>query len=152
MLTSGQVDRGEKNPGKPSLALIAIRPGALQDSLVALMTTMPQVNALLIAEDATSARRTMAHHHPALVVIEAGLPAPAGSAADRRHPTKEILAECPWARYIVLADDVEQQRAAESAGADVALIVGFQAAQFTAAVEEVLAREKETESHGKAKN
>ena len=152
MLANGQVDRGETNPRKPSLALIAIRPGTLQDSLVALMSTMPQVNAVLIAEDATSARRTMAHHRPALVVIEAGLPAPAGSEADRRPPIKEILAECPWARCIVLADDVEQQRAAESAGADVALVVGFQAARFTAAVEEVLAQEKEKESDGEGRN
>jgi hypothetical protein len=94
----------------------------------------------------------MVHHRPALVVIEAGLPAPAGSEADWRHPIQEMLAECPWARYIVLADDVEQQRTAESAGADVALIVGFQAARFTAAVEEVLAREKEKGSDGKANN
>jgi DNA-binding NarL/FixJ family response regulator len=145
MLTSGQVDQGETNPRKPSLALIAIRPGDLQDSLVALMTTMPQVNAVLIAEDAAAARRTMAHHRPSLVVIEAGLPADQGYDA-----TKEILTECTWARCIVLADDVEQQRAAESAGADVALIVGFQATRFTAAVEEVLAREKEEESKGNA--
>ena len=140
MLANGQVDRGETNSRRPSLALIAIRPGALQDSLVALMTTMPQVNAVLIAEDVTAARRTIAHHRPALVVIEAGLPTDQGYDA-----TKEILAECPWARCIVLADDVEQQRAAESAGADVALIVGFQAARFTAAVEKVLAREKESD-------
>jgi DNA-binding NarL/FixJ family response regulator len=123
------------------LALIAIRPGNLQDSLVALMTTMPQVSAVLIAEDAVAARRTMVHHRPALVVIEAGLP-PAG----RQAPIKEILAECPWARCIVLADHVEQQRAADSAGADVVLILGFQAARFTAAVEETLARGKEKES------
>ena len=119
-----------------TLALIAARPGDLQDSLVALMTTMQQVNAVLIAEDAASALRTMAQHRPALVVIETDLPA-----EERRDPIKEIVAECPWARCIVLVDNVEQQRAAESAGADVALVVGFQAARFTAAVEEVLARE-----------
>jgi DNA-binding NarL/FixJ family response regulator len=120
---------------RPSLALIAARPGSLQDSLVALMTTMPQVNAVLIAEDTESARRTMAHHRPALVVIEMDLPPAKGTAL-----VKEIKTEFQGARCIALAGNGEQQRQAESAGADAVLIVGFSAARFIAAVEEVLSR------------
>ena len=123
---------------RPTLALIATRPGALQDSLVALMTTMPQVNAVLIAEDAAAVLRTMAQHRPALVVLEMDL-----SAEERLAPLQEIRAKWPMTRCLALADDVEQQREAESAGADVVLIVGFPAARFIAAIEELLSR-KET--------
>ena len=123
---------------RPTLALIATRPGPLQDSLVALMTTMHQVNAVLIAEDAASALRTMARHRPALVVIETDLPA-----EERQDPIKEIVAECPWTRCIALADDIEQQREAESAGADVVLIAGFPPARFIAAIEGMLSHGKE---------
>ena len=123
---------------RPTLALIATRPGSLQDSLVALMTTMPEVNAVLIAEDAASALRTVAQHRPALVVIEVGLPAEAGLS-----PLQEIRARWPMTRCLALADDVEQQREAESAGIKVVLIVGFSAAQFTAAIEGLLSREEE---------
>ena len=122
---------------RPTLALIATRPGSLQDSLVALMTTMHQVNAVLIAEDAASALRTMAHHRPALIVIETGLPTQAS-----RDPIEQIVTGCPWARCIALADDTEQQRQAEAAGADAVLIVGFPAARFIAAVEELLSCEE----------
>jgi DNA-binding NarL/FixJ family response regulator len=124
----------------PTLALIAARPGPLQDSLVALMTTMPQVNVVLIAEDATSALRTMARHRPALVVLETNLPAEESCA-----PLQEIKAEWPSTECIALADDVEQQRQALSAGADVALIVGFPATWFIAAIEELLSRKEKGE-------
>ena len=120
----------------PTLALIAARPGPLQDSLVALMTTMPQVNVVLIAEDATSTLRTMARHRPALVVLETSLAAEEGCV-----PLQEIKAEWPTTECIALAGDVEQERQATSAGADVVLIVGFPAAEFIAAIEGLLSRE-----------
>jgi DNA-binding NarL/FixJ family response regulator len=125
---------------RPTLALIATRPGALQDSLVALMTTMPQVNAVLIAEDAASALRTMAQHRPALVVLEMDL-----SAEERLAPLQEIRAKWPMTRCLALADDVEQQREAVSADADVVLIVGFPATRFIAAIEELLSRKEKGE-------
>jgi DNA-binding NarL/FixJ family response regulator len=123
---------------RPTLALIAARPGSLQDSLVALMTTMPQVNAVLIAEDAASALRTMAQHRPALVVLEMDLRTEEGLT-----PLQEIGTRWPSAWCIVLVDDIEQQREAESAGANEVLIAGFPAAQFIAAIEGLLSREEE---------
>jgi DNA-binding NarL/FixJ family response regulator len=128
---------GETMPMRPTLALIATRPGSLQDSLVALMTTMHQVNAVLIAEDGASALRTMAQHRPALVVLELDLP------AEERHAVlNEIKTRWPLTRCIALAEDIEQRREAESAGADVVLIKGFPAAGFIAAIEELLSREE----------
>ena len=121
----------------PTLALIASRPGPLLDSLVALMTTMDQVNAVLIAEDGASALRMIAQHRPALVVIETDLPTDEGHVLLR-----EIRARWPQTRCIALVEDIEQQQEAESAGADEALIVGFPPARFIAAIEELLSPEE----------
>ena len=123
---------------KPKLALIAASPGSLQDSLVALMTTMPQVNAVLIAENAASTLRTMAQHRPALVVLEMDLPA-----EEEYIPLQEIKRRWPATRCIALADDIAQQQKADSAGADVVLIVGFPADRFISAIEEALSHQQE---------
>ena len=122
---------------RPTLALIATRPGPLLDSLVALMTTMDQVNAVLIAEDGASALRMMAQHRPALVVIETDLPTEEGHV-----PLQEIKTRWPQTRCIGLVEDIEQQQETKSAGADVVLIVGFPPARFIAAVEELLSPEE----------
>ena len=121
----------------PTLALIAARPGDLQDGLVALMTTMPQVSAVLIAEDAPSVLRTMARHRPALVVLEMDLPA-----EEWLAPLQEIRTRWPLTRCIALADDVQGQQEAQSAGADVVLIVGFPAAKLIAAIEGLLSQQE----------
>ena len=122
---------------RPTLALIATRPGPLLDSLVALMTTMDQVNAVLIAEDGASALRMMAQHRPALVVIEMNLPA-----GEMHAVLGEIKTRWPLTRCIALVEDIGQQQEAESVGADVVLIAGFPPARFIAAVEELLSPEE----------
>ena len=101
------------------------------------MTTMHQVNAVLIAEDGASALRMMAQHRPALVVLETDLP------AEERHAVlDEIKSRWPLTRCIALAEDIEQQQEAESSSADVVLIKGFPADRFIAAIEELLSREE----------
>ena len=121
---------------RSTLALIAIRPGSLQDSLVALMTTMHQVTSVLIAEDAASALRTAAQHRPALVVLEMDL------GAEETHAVlKGIKSRWPLTGCIAVADDARQKQEAEAAGADVALIKGFAAATFLATVEGLLSEE-----------
>ena len=128
----------------PILALIASRPGDMQDSLVALMTTMPQVSAVLIAEDAPTALRTMARHRPALVVIETQL-----EAQESCVPLREIKAGWASTACVALAADVEQQRQARSAGADVVLIGGFPPSALIAAIEELLSPPGDSPRAGK---
>jgi len=125
--------KGKTMAMTPTLALIAIRPGSLQESVVALMTTMRRVNAVLIAEDAAAVLQLVAKHRPALVVIETHL-----STTEKQVTLHEIKARWPTTRCIALAEDVRQQQQAESAGADAVLIVGFPAAELIAAIEELL--------------
>ena len=132
-------DRGdvEKTVAKPTLALIATRPGSLQDSLVALMSTMHQVQAVLVAEDLASALRLIARHRPTLVTLEMDL-----SGEETHAALEQIKARWPSARCIALADDVQQQREAEAAGADIVLLKGFPAAKLIAAIEGLLSQEE----------
>ena len=130
----------EQTATKPTLALIATRPGPLQNGLVALMTTMPQVNAVIVAEEAASALRMIADHLPTLVLLEMALPGE-GTATL----LKQIKATWPLTRCIVLANDVRQQQEAEAAGADVVLLKGFPAARLIAAIERLLSDEEEGE-------
>ena len=75
----------------------------------------------------------MAQHRPALVVLETNLP------AEERHAVlDEIKTRWPLTLCIALAEDIEQQREAESAGVDVVLIAGFPAARFIAAIKGLL--------------
>jgi DNA-binding NarL/FixJ family response regulator len=119
-----------------TLALIAIRPGSLQDSVVALMTTMQQVNSVLIAEDAASALRTAAQHRPALVVLEMNL-----GGEETPAVLKEIKSRWLRTGCIAVADGARQKQEAELAGADAVLIKGFTAATFLATVEGLLSGE-----------
>jgi DNA-binding NarL/FixJ family response regulator len=123
---------------KPALALIVTGPGSLQKGLVAMLTTVPQIQAVLVAEEAYAALRMIADHLPALVLLDMVL---AGSEAGA--VLNEIKATWPSTHCIILADDVRQQQEAEAAGADAVLIKGFLAAKLVATVEGLLSREKE---------
>jgi DNA-binding NarL/FixJ family response regulator len=133
----GDRENVEKTVAKPTLALIATRPGPLQNGLVALMTTMPQVNAVIVAEEAVSALRMIAEHLPTLVLLEMALPG-----EETRTVLKQIKAAWPLTRCIVLANDVRQQQEAKAAGADVVLLKGFSAAKLIATVEELLSQKE----------
>ena len=122
---------------KPTLALIVAQAGSLQSSLLALMTTMPQVNAVILAEKARLALRMIDEHRPALVLVDMGL-----LGDDARTVLKQIKTGWPLTRCIVLADDVRQQQDAQAVGTDVVLIKGFPAAKFIAAIEGLLLQEE----------
>ena len=59
---------------KPFLALIAVVPSTLQNGLMALMTTTPQISAVLVAEEASLVLRIVKDHRPALIVLDMDFP------------------------------------------------------------------------------
>jgi DNA-binding NarL/FixJ family response regulator len=127
---------------KPTLALLVTGPGSLQNGLLAMMTTIPQIQAVLVAEEASRALRMIADHRPALVLLDTMLPGNEAGAV-----LKEIKTRWPSTRCIILADDVQQQREAKAAGADAVLIKGFPAAKLTATIEGLLSREEKGGAH-----
>lgn len=113
--------------------LIVTRSGRLQKALHALLSAVPQVVSIAQTDDVASALQLGAEHPPALVLLNGDLwrdRAPIG--------LTEIRAQLPDARFLVLADTIAQQRAAENAGADVVLLKGTPASELLATIEAYL--------------
>jgi DNA-binding NarL/FixJ family response regulator len=120
-------------------ALIVDRPDALRSGLQALMATILSIEIVGVASDVAEAQGTISQRCPDLLLLDASLP---GGEAPLAIQTLRIA--CPQTRCVVLADDVEQQQAAESAGADVVLLKGVPAAKLVATIEDMLAGQAAT--------
>jgi two-component system response regulator DevR len=115
-------------------AVIVAEPGRFRDSLRALLTATPHIDAVNQADDAASALRTIAQDHATLILLDGSLPGDEVGAVVR-----EIRAERPQVRCIVLADNARQQREAKVAGADAVLLKGFPTAELFQTVDRLLA-------------
>ena len=121
---------------KPTLALVITQQGTLQNGLLALLTSIPQISAVLVAEDASSGLRMLKDHRPTLVLLDMDLPE-----ADGQTILKQIESQGPGIRCIALTDSVQQKQAAETLEADIVLFKGFQAAKLIAVTEELLSQQ-----------
>jgi DNA-binding NarL/FixJ family response regulator len=121
---------------KSVLALVVSSPGALQNGLLALMTTVPQISAILVADDVNSTLRMVENHQPALVILDI-------SAPDMQDVIKQIKELYPHIHLIVLADDIAQGKEAEELEVDNVLIKGFSAYKLVAIVENLIDRREE---------
>ena len=121
-----------------TLALVVARPGPLRNSLLALMTTMPQIEILAETTDPSALRRMGAGMQPDVVLLDASLPEDQVWAALGR-----IKAEWSQTRSIVLVEDSQQQQKAQAAGADVVLFKGYPAAKLIAAIEGLLSLDEQ---------
>lgn len=122
---------------KTVLALVVSSSDSLQNGLLALMTTIPHVNAVLVAEDVNSTLRMVANHRPALVVLDLSSP-------EMQDVITQVKAQYPRIQLIVLAEDVTQREAAEALGVDHVLIEGFSAQQLVAIVENLTRKLEES--------
>ena len=113
---------------KTVLALVVSSSDSLQNGLLALMTTISHVSAVLVAEDVNSTLRMVANHQPALVVLDLSLP-------QMQDVITQIKAQYPRIQLIVLAEDVTQSEAAEALGVEHTLMKGFSAQKLIAVVE-----------------
>ena len=128
---------------KPTLALVIIKQGTLQNGLLALLTTIPQISAVLVAEDAPSGLRMLKDHRPRLVLLDMALPEDGAQTI-----LKQIEAQWPGIRCIALTDGVQQKQAAETLAADVVLFKGFSAAKLISVTEELLSQPDSDEPTG----
>jgi DNA-binding NarL/FixJ family response regulator len=121
---------------KPALVLIITKQGTLQNSLIALLTSIPQISVVLVAEDAASGLRMLKDHRPGLVLLDMDLPD-----NDAQTILKQIESLWPDIRCIAFTDSVQQKQVAETLAADVVLFKGFQATKLIAVTEELLAQQ-----------
>jgi DNA-binding NarL/FixJ family response regulator len=115
------------------MALILAKPGPLRDSLRAFLLTLPQVKEVRFVNDAPSALEVVSEINPDLVLIDADL-----SGGEALTAVRRIRGDDPHSRCLVLADDMQQQRDAAAAGADVALLKGCRATELFDAIEKLL--------------
>jgi len=122
---------------KSILVLVVSSSGDLQNGLLALMTTIPQISAVLVAEDVDSTLRMIENHQPALVILDMFLP-------KVQEVIKQIKAQYAQIHLIVLAEDTAQQKEIEAFGVDSVLIKGFQAQKLIAIVENLVSPQGDT--------
>jgi DNA-binding NarL/FixJ family response regulator len=115
------------------MALIAVSPGPLRNSLQALLATVSQIEVIAESKDADSLFRLGAQFQPDLVLLETDL-----FAADLVKVLCHVQTTWKRARTVVLVENAREQDEAEAAGADVVLYKGFRAARLLAIVEELL--------------
>jgi DNA-binding NarL/FixJ family response regulator len=124
----------------PVLALIVAGASTLQTGLLALMTTIPQISAVLVAEDISSALRMIADHRPRLVLLDMDLPEDGAQTI-----LVQINSQSPDIGSVALVDNVQQGQKAESLGADGVLLKGFSAAKLISVTEEILGQQDRDE-------
>ncbi len=113
--------------------LIAARPGPLRSGLWAMLTMMPQIESVKQVSDASAVLSMVKEHGPSLVLLDGGLLRDGVSSVVRMIKENGSPSRC-----LVLANDVQQQREAESAGADMALLKGFPANRLFDIVKELV--------------
>ena len=119
------------------LALVVSSSGDLQNGLLALMTTISPISAVLVAENAKSATRMIENHQPALIILDMSL-------LKVQDIIKQIKAQWPQIYLIVLVEDVAQQEDAKASGADSVLIKGFSVQKLVALIEDLLSQKENT--------
>ncbi len=124
---------------KTVLALVVSNSGSFQNGLLALVTTIPQISAVLVAEDIESALRMVENHHPALVILDM-------SYLKVQEVIEQIKEQFPRIHLIVLAEDIAQQEQGKASGADSVLIKGFPAQKLIVIVENIIECQENTPS------
>lgn len=120
-------------PKKLKLALIVAQPSPLRDALRALVTTMPQIE--IVAETGSITALTEMHtqFRPDLVLLDANL-----QDDGLWQALAAIKSEGSPTRICVLVEDEDQQRKAETIGANLVLHKGLPAADLVEVLEELL--------------
>jgi two-component system, NarL family, response regulator DevR len=113
--------------------LVVAKPSPLRDSLAALLRSIPLITVVQQAHDASFALRMIEADRPALVLLDAALPA--GQAWSL---LRQIKSRWPAIPCIVLTDTQQSRRRAEAAGAYRALLKGFPAAKLSLVLEQLL--------------
>ncbi len=109
---------------EPVVTALVVANPELRDAITALLATTSKMVRIIQADDGSAALAISLELCPQVVVLESNI------SLDVPTLLTRIKAACPESRCLVLADDAEQQRAAESAGAAVTVLKGFPAAKL----------------------
>ena len=117
-----------------TIALVIAQPGPLRNSLLTLLSTLPEIEIVAEAKNLASLQHAGEELRPDLILIEAGA---------ALHGLPEALQHFKqrWAhtRTIVLVETREHQEMAKAAGADVVLLKGFRATRLIEQIQSLIA-------------
>ena len=117
------------------MALLVVLPGELREGLESLLLASDGIAEVLTADDLRTAMVKGEINCPELVVVEL-----AGDALSHLSDLAEMKTRCPDSKYLALAECASQAAQAKSAGADVAVLKGFRAADLSETVSKMLAK------------
>ena len=120
-----------------TLTLIVANSGTLQNGLLALITTLPQINTSMVAENVVSALKLIDVHQPTLIILDE-------DQLMAQDAVKQIHTKWPKIHIIVLVGDVARQREFKTLGADVVLVKGFPVQKLIQEIENILCKPENT--------
>ncbi|MDE3091862.1 MAG: hypothetical protein KGJ80_21020 [Chloroflexota bacterium] len=113
--------------------LIVAKPGILRSSLVAVLTSAPEINVVAQADNLECASSIVEQHRPDLVLV-------ANDVNDQDWLVlRQIKLQFPQTQRVVLVDDVQQKHALELPTAEAVLLKGAPASNLLAALERMSA-------------
>ncbi len=115
------------------MMLLVGKPGYLREALQTMIESMLGLETILTADAGLLALRTVRELEPALVVVGGGLPD-----AEVGELVRQIKAQRPATRCLVLTNGLHQPPAVLAAGADRVLPPGLPLGQVMSAVQEVM--------------
>jgi DNA-binding NarL/FixJ family response regulator len=113
---------------KTVLTLVVSNAGSLQNGILALLTTIPQISPVLADEELGTALRLVENHRPALAILDVAMP-------EVKEIIRQIKEACPQTSLIVLVNNVREQKDVEELGVDGVLLKGFPAQKLIDIVE-----------------
>lgn len=117
------------------LILIVAKPGRLREALCTLLKATSRLELIDQVDDGPTVLKEVIQSNPGLVLLDSHRPD-----NEVRAMVGQIKAERPQTRRLVLANTVEQQQVARSAGADEVLLKGSSTTNLLETIDKLMSR------------
>ena len=128
---AAKVYHSDNMKNKPVLALVGANAGVLQNGLLSLLLTIPQVKSTMVTEDVVSVMKLIQAHQPGLVLLDDDL-------LMVEDAVRQIKSKYPKIKMIVLIKDISQQENFTTLGTNAVLVKGFSARKLIAKIEDIM--------------
>ncbi len=144
MLTMHTKDKAieDTKPERSTPILVVAKSDRWRRNLKILLETEPWIKVIGQTDDKDSALEMIFQHHPALLILDMNMP----YNGTWKTTLKQVKAEWPQTRCLILGDTTQKLQAARAAGADVVLMKGFAIAELFATIEELLFGKNDSEN------
>jgi DNA-binding NarL/FixJ family response regulator len=111
-------------------SLIVARSGAIQEALTTILSSIPQINIIGVAENSLIALGMMQTHHPELVIVDDNF-----AEGETVNFIRHLGRDWPQTKIVVLADRFQQKQSLIDCGADAVLLRGIPTEQITETID-----------------